>query len=73
MDRISVAETVAVLAHDYGLYGFFDKLRTEWGFRGRRNLCFDTLEEDQKRLYHELEYRAEKTEAWDRKLARREP
>ena len=70
MDRFNVAETCAVLAWDYGCYGFWDHLQKDWRFKPRRNLCFDTLTLEELEIYHTLKDRAEKTGPWDRRLAR---
>lgn len=70
MSRFDVVEVVYVLAHDYGLYGWIDRLTHEWRFHPTFSLRYRSLNADQKALYHRLEPRAEKTQPYDRKMSR---
>lgn len=61
MDRIGVYEVLALLAHDYGLYGVYGRL-LRMGLRvANSKQFFDGLEDWQQDLYQELEPRAERT------------
>jgi len=70
MNRFDVAEAVAVLSWDYGLYGVWDHIQKDWRIKPRPNLKYDTLTPEELTIYHNLEWRAEKTGPWDRRLVR---
>lgn len=68
MDRIALVETYAVLSWDYGLYALWDRIE-RLGFRPSPMLHHDTLDDEQKMLYAELEPRAARTDPYARRLA----
>jgi len=70
MDRFDVAEAVAVLCWDYGLYGVWARIEKVWRFNPRPSLRFDTLGDESLRIYHALAPRAEATGPYDERIAR---
>lgn len=63
-DRFDICEAWCVLAHDYGLYGIFDRIR-QMGLRPSPTLRYHSLTFNGKEIYHANEAKASRMAEMD--------